>query len=60
MKTGGEILVECLKAQGVDRLFCVPGDSYLAALDALFDAGVEIINARHEGGAAMMAEADGK
>ena len=60
MKTGGEILIECLAAQGVDRVFCVPGESYLAALDALHDAKIEVVNARHEGGAAMMAEADGK
>ncbi|MEL7462903.1 MAG: thiamine pyrophosphate-binding protein [Pseudomonadota bacterium] len=60
MKTGGEILIECLAAQGVDRVFCVPGESYLAALDALHDVRIDVINARQEGGAAMMAEADGK
>ncbi|MFV0473936.1 MAG: thiamine pyrophosphate-binding protein [Pikeienuella sp.] len=60
MKTGGEILIECLEAQGVKRAFCVPGESYLAALDAFHDSGIELINARQEGGAAMMAEADGK
>ncbi|MEM7547168.1 MAG: thiamine pyrophosphate-binding protein [Pseudomonadota bacterium] len=60
MKTGGEILIDCLAAQGVDRIFCVPGESYLAALDALHDASIDVINARQEGGAAMMAEADGK
>lgn len=59
-KTGGEILVECLEAQGVDRVFCVPGESYLAVLDALHNRSIEVINARHEGGAAMMAETDGK
>jgi acetolactate synthase-1/2/3 large subunit len=60
MRTGGRILVDCLAAQGVDRVFCVPGESYLEALDALRDAPVEIVVARQEGGAAMMAEADGK
>lgn len=60
MPTGGEILVKCLEEQGVDRLFCVPGESYLAVLDALHDAAIDVINARQEGGAAMMAEADGK
>lgn len=60
MKTGGQLLIECLEAQGVDRVFCVPGESYLAALDAMHDAKIEVINARQEGGAAMMAEADGK
>ena len=58
--TGGEILVNCLEEQGVDRVFCVPGESYLAVLDALHGRSIDVINARHEGGAAMMAEADGK
>ena len=60
MRTGGQLVVESLQAQGVDRVFCVPGESYLAVLDALVDSGIDVINARHEGGAAMMAEADGK
>ncbi|MHC8508337.1 MAG: thiamine pyrophosphate-binding protein [Rhodospirillales bacterium] len=60
MQSGGHLIVECLKAQGVDRVFCVPGESYLDVLDGLYGAGVDVINARHEGGAAMMAEADGK
>ena len=59
-RTGGELLVECLAEQGVKRVFCVPGESYLAVLDALHDARIRTITARHEGGAAMMAEADGK
>lgn len=60
MRTGGQILVDCLRAQGVDRVFCVPGESYLAVLDALHDSGIDTVAARQEGGAAMMAEADGK
>ncbi|MEL6977846.1 MAG: thiamine pyrophosphate-binding protein [Pseudomonadota bacterium] len=60
MPTGGELIVDCLKAQGVDRVFCVPGESYLDVLDALYESGIEAVGARHEGGAAMMAEADGK
>lgn len=60
MKTGGALLVAALEAQGVDRVFSVPGESYLVVLDALHDASIENIVARHEGGAAMMAEADGK
>lgn len=56
----GHLLVKCLEAQGVDRVFCVPGESYLAVLDGLHDASIDVVNARHEGGAAMMAEADGK
>ena len=58
--TGGEILVKCLEAQKVDRVFCVPGESYLAVLDGLYDSNIDVVTSRHEGGAAMMAEADGK
>lgn len=47
-------------AQGVRRVFSVPGESFLAALDGLFDAGIPNIVCRQEGGAAMMAEAYGK
>ncbi|MEO0327435.1 MAG: thiamine pyrophosphate-binding protein [Pseudomonadota bacterium] len=60
MKLAGHLLVDCLKAQGVDRVFCVPGESYLAVLDGLYESGIETVVARHEGGAAIMAEADGK
>jgi len=59
--TGGRILVDALRAQGVDRIHCVPGESYLAVLDALHDTPeIEVINSRHEGAAGNMAEADGK
>ncbi len=58
--SGGHLIVQCLKAQGVGRVFCVPGESYLDVLDGLYDSGIEVVVARHEGGAAMMAEADGK
>lgn len=47
-------------AHGVDRVFCVPGESYLAVLDALVDSPIDVVVARHEGAAANMAEADGK
>jgi acetolactate synthase-1/2/3 large subunit len=58
---GGRILVDELRVHGVDRIFCVPGESYLDVLDALCDAPeIELIVARHEGGAANMAVADGK
>jgi acetolactate synthase-1/2/3 large subunit len=60
MTTGGHLIVQCLLAQGTDRVFCVPGESYLAILDALYDTEIDTIVARQEGGAAMMAEADGK
>jgi len=59
-RTGGQLLIAQLLAQGVERLTCVPGESYLAALDALYDSGVEVIACRNEGGAAMMADAYGK
>ena len=60
MRTGGRLIVEGLEAQGVERVFCVPGESYLPVLDALSDSPIRTVLARHEGGAAMMAEADGK
>ena len=60
MRHGGQILVDQLKIQGVDRVFCVPGESYLAALDGLFDSGIDTIVGRNEGGVSMMAEAYGK
>jgi acetolactate synthase-1/2/3 large subunit len=61
-RTGGQILVDCLKLQGVNHVFCVPGESYIAVLDALHDAEDEIklVVCRQEGGAANMAEAHGK
>lgn len=60
-RTGGQILIDCLKVHGVERAFCVPGESYIAALDALHDAPeIDLIVCRHESGAAMMAEAYGK
>ncbi len=60
MRHGGQILVDHLKTEGVARVFSVPGESFLAALDGLYDSGIENIVCRQEGGAAMMAEAHGK
>ena len=40
MRTGGQLIVEALEANGVDRLFCVPGESYLAVLDALHESPI--------------------
>jgi acetolactate synthase-1/2/3 large subunit len=60
MRHGGQILADQLKAQGVTRVFSVPGESFLALLDGLHDSGIANIVCRHEGGAAMMAEAQGK
>ncbi len=57
---GGQILVDQLRIQGVERVFCIPGESYLAALDGLHGSGIETIVCRQEGGAAMMADADGR
>lgn len=60
-KTGGQVLVDCLRAQGVHRAFGVPGESYLAVLDALHDTPeIEMIGNRNEGGAAYMACAHGQ
>ena len=60
-RVGGRILVDALRLHGVDRLFCVPGESYLDVLDALYDTPqIAVIVAKHEGAAANMAEADGK
>ena len=60
-RTGGQILVANLLRQRVDLAFCVPGESYLAVLDALYEAreSLRLIVCRHEGGAAYMAEAYG-
>src|SRR5438128_375542 len=60
-RAGGRMLVDALRVHGVDRLFCVPGESYLDVLDALYDTPeIAVIVAKHEGAAANMAEADGK
>ena len=60
-RTGGQILIDQLRIHGVERVFCVPGESYLAALDAFVDVPeIQVVTARQEGGAAIMAEAHGK
>ena len=60
-RSGGNILIESLRVHGVKKIFCVPGESYLDALDALVDADdIRVITCRHEGGAAFMAEAYAK
>ncbi|MBV8368141.1 MAG: thiamine pyrophosphate-binding protein [Candidatus Eremiobacteraeota bacterium] len=61
VRSGGKAVVEALVANGVDTAFCVPGESYVAVLDALYGApGVRVIACRHEAAAANMAEAYGK
>jgi acetolactate synthase-1/2/3 large subunit len=59
-RSGARLLVDALEANAVDRVFCVPGESYLAVLDALHDTKIDIVLARQESGAAIMAEATGK
>ncbi|WP_228130522.1 thiamine pyrophosphate-binding protein [Pseudovibrio exalbescens] len=59
-RTGGQLIVDALEIQGAERVFCVPGESYLAVLDGLHDATIPVTVCRQEGGAAMMAEAYGK
>ena len=61
-RSGGQVLVDQLRIHGADTVFCVPGESYLAVLDALWAAQNDIrtIACRQEGGATNMAEAYGK
>ena len=60
LRHGGKILSDQLAIHGVRRVFSVPGESFLAALDGLYDSDIQNIVCRQEGGAAMMAEAYGK
>jgi acetolactate synthase-1/2/3 large subunit len=61
-RSGAQLLVDQLILHGVDTIFCVPGESYIRVLDALFAQrdSLRLITARQEGGAAYMAEAYGK
>ncbi|HEV7625682.1 MAG TPA: thiamine pyrophosphate-dependent enzyme [Streptomyces sp.] len=61
-RLGGHAVVEQMLEHGVDLAFCVPGESYLAVLDGLYDVKdqVRLVTTRHEGGAAMMAAAYGR
>ena len=59
-RTAAEVLVDQLRIHGVEHVFCVPGESYLAAIDAFHDSDIAVTVCRQEGGAAMMAEAVGK
>ena len=61
-RTGARILIDQLLVHGVERVFCVPGESYLAVLDALYDVTdrIRLVVNRHESGSAFMAEAIGK
>jgi len=59
-RTAAQVLVDALEKNSVDHVFCVPGESYLAVLDALYDASIEVTTCRQEGGVTMMADAYGK
>src|SRR6201988_4082976 len=60
MRTAAEVLVDQLIVHGVRHAFCVPGESYLAVLDAFHDRDLAVTVCRQEGVTAMMAEAVGK
>jgi acetolactate synthase-1/2/3 large subunit len=60
-RRAADLIVDCLAAHGVDRVFCVPGESYLAVLDALHDSNaIQTVVCRHESGAGFMAVGDAK
>ena len=59
-RTGGEVLVDQLRLHGVDTIYGVPGESYLAALDAMVDRPIRFVICRMEAGAANAADAHGK
>jgi acetolactate synthase-1/2/3 large subunit len=59
-RTAAEVLIDQLVIHGVQHMFCVPGESYIAALDAFHDRDIAITVCRQESGAAIMAEAQGK
>lgn len=60
MRSGGRILVDQLELNGVDLAFCLPGESFLPVLDALYDSPIRLVSCRHEQGASNAAEAYGK
>ena len=60
MRNGGRIFVDQLELNGVDLAFCLPGESFLPVLDALYDSAIRLVSCRHEPGASNAAEAYGK
>ncbi|MBU0723817.1 MAG: pyruvate decarboxylase [Alphaproteobacteria bacterium] len=60
MPTAAQSLVEILHRNGIDRVFCVPGESYLGIMDALHDSPIDVVTARHESSAGFMAIADAR
>ena len=61
-KIGGHLLADQLSVNGVDTIFCVPGESYLGLMDGLYNhkEKIKLITTRHESGAANMADAYAK
>lgn len=55
-----DVIVKCLEAHGITRIYCVPGESYLALLDALYDSSIQVVVCRHESGAGFMAVAEAR
>ena len=60
MTSAGHAIVRSLENHGIDRIYTVPGESFLDVLDGLHDSSIDTVVCRHEGGAAYMAEAEGK
>ena len=58
--SAGHLIVKTLEAQGVSRVYAVPGESYLDVLDGLHDSSIQTVVTRHEGGAGFMALAEGR
>ncbi|MCW8278443.1 hypothetical protein IMF27_25165 [Pseudomonas sp. PCH199] len=56
-RSGGQLVVDQLANEGVQTVFCVPGESYLEVLDALHDSPIKLVVCRQEGGAGYMADA---
>ena len=57
LMTSARAIIECMKMEAIDKVFCVPGESYLPVMDAILDEpSMKLISARHEGGASFMAE----
>ena len=59
-QSAGHLIVRTLEAHGVERVYAVPGESYLDVLDGLHDSSIETVVCRHEGGAGFMALAEGR
>ena len=57
MPNAAQTLVKILHRNGIDRLFCVPGESFLGIMDALHDSAIDVVTARHEASAGFMAVA---